>query len=106
MAWLMLIIAGVLETVWSYSAKKADGFTQLGWGALTIVTSLISFYLLTLSLRTLPLGTAYAVWTGIGAVGSFGIGVILLGEPLGVGRVLSAALIVAGVIGLRLTSSR
>ncbi|MGI4748238.1 MAG: DMT family transporter [Janthinobacterium lividum] len=106
MAWLMVIIAGALEMVWSYSAKKADGFTHLGWGALTIGASLISFFLLTFSLRTLPLGTAYAVWTGIGAVGSFVVGVILLGEPLGVGRVLSAVLIVGGVIGLRLTSSR
>lgn len=106
MAWLMLIIAGALEMVWAYSAKKADGFTNFSWGALTIGASLVSFLLLTFSLRTLPLGTAYAVWTGIGAVGSFVVGAILLDEPLGGGRVLSAMLIVAGVIGLRLTSPR
>ena len=106
MAWLMVIGAGALEMVWSYSAKQADGFSKLGWGAVTVVASLISFFLLTFSLRTLPLGTAYAVWTGIGAVGSFVVGVVLLGEPLGVGRVLSAVLIVAGVIGLRLTGQR
>ena len=105
MAWLMVVTAGLLEMVWSYSAKQADGFTKWGWGALTMTASLASFFLLTFSLRTLPLGTAYAVWTGLGAVGSFIVGVILLGEPLGSWRVLSAFLIVAGVIGLRLTNS-
>ena len=105
MAWLMVVTAGLLEMVWSYSAKQADGFTKWGWAALTMSASLASFFLLTFSLRTLPLGTAYAVWTGLGAVGSFIVGVILLGEPLGSWRVLSALLIVAGVIGLRLTSN-
>jgi quaternary ammonium compound-resistance protein SugE len=104
MAWLMVVTAGLLEMVWSYSAKQADGFTKWGWAALTMVASLASFFLLTFSLRTLPLGTAYVVWTGLGAVGSFIVGALLLGEPLGSWRILSATLIVAGVIGLRVTS--
>ena len=106
MAWLMVVLAGSLEMVWSYSAKQSEGFSRWGWGALTIVASLISFFLLTFSLRTLPLGTAYAVWTGIGAVGSFLIGIVLLGKSANPWRIASAVLIVAGVVGLRLTSTR
>ncbi len=104
MAWLMVVVAGLLEMIWSYSAKQSDGFSRYGWAGLTIVSSLISFFLLTFSLRTLPLGTAYAVWTGIGAVGSFVLGIVLLGESVGPWRVASGVLIVAGVVGLRLTS--
>lgn len=105
MAWIMVILAGSLEMVWSYSAKRADGFTHLGWGALTIASSLISFFLLVFAMKRLPLGTAYAVWTGIGAAGSFLIGIWLLGESTNPWRFASVALIIAGVIGLRLTSS-
>ncbi len=79
-AWIMVVGAGLLEMVWSYSAKQSDGFTRLGWGAVTILASLVSFFLLTFAMRNLPLGTAYAVWTGIGAVGSFVVGIALLGE--------------------------
>ena len=104
MAWLMLVVAGLLEMVWSYSAKRSDGFGNWGWGAVTIVASLASFFLLTFAMRNLPLGTAYAVWTGIGAVGTFAVGIALLGEPAGLWRIACAALIVGGVIGLRLTS--
>jgi quaternary ammonium compound-resistance protein SugE len=106
MSWLLVIMAGALEMVWSYSAKQSDGFHRLGWAALTIGASLVSFFLLTFSLRSLPLGTAYAVWTGIGAIGSFLVGIVLLGESVDPWRVASAGLIVAGVIGLRLTSSQ
>ena len=102
----MVVAAGLLEMVWSYSAKQSDGFTKLGWAALTIVSSLVSFFLLTFSLRSLPLGTAYAMWTGIGAVGTFVIGIAFLGESAGAWRVASGVLIVAGVVGLRLTSSK
>ena len=102
----MVVLAGSLEMVWSYSAKRSDGLSHLGWAALTVGASLISFFLLTFSLRSLPLGTAYAVWTGIGAVGSFAVGLVLLGESANVWRVVSASLIVAGVVGLRLTSSK
>lgn len=101
----MLVSAGLLEMVWSYSAKQADGFKNLGWGALTIVSSLASFFLLVFAMRSLPLGTAYAVWTGIGAVGSFAVGIALMGDSAALPRIACAALIVAGVIGLRLTSN-
>lgn len=106
MAWLMVVAAGLLEMLWSYSAKRSDGFSHWGWAAATIVASLISFLLLTFSMRNLPLGTAYAVWTGIGAVGTFLVGIVLLGESASIWRIGSAAIIVAGVVGLRLTSSR
>ena len=104
MAWLMVVAAGLLEMVWSYSAKQSAGFSRWGWGALTIGSSLASFFLLTFGLRSLPLGTAYAVWVGIGAVGTFIVGIVLLHEPTGFWRITSALLIVAGVIGLRLTA--
>ena len=103
MAWLMVVAAGLLEMVWSYAAKQSAGFSNWGWGAVTIVASLASFFLLVFSMRGLPLGTAYAVWTGIGASGTFLIGIFLMGEPVGPWRIASAAMIVAGVIGLRLT---
>jgi quaternary ammonium compound-resistance protein SugE len=106
MAWFMVLGAGLLEMVWSYSAKQANGWTNYGWAAVTIMASLGSFLLLTFALKSLPLGSAYAAWTGIGAVGSFMVGAALLGEPLGVWRILSALLVVAGVIGLRLTSAK
>jgi quaternary ammonium compound-resistance protein SugE len=104
MAWVMLVIAGLLEMVWSYSAKRSDGFSNWGWGAVTIAASLVSFFLLTFAMRGLQLGTAYAVWTGIGTVGTFAVGIALLGEPAGFWRIACAMLIVGGVIGLRLTS--
>ncbi|WP_145135049.1 multidrug efflux SMR transporter [Roseomonas gilardii] len=105
MAWAMVVAAGLLEMVWSYAAKQSQGFTQWGWGALTILASLVSFLLLTFGMRGLPLGTAYAVWTGIGAIGTFIVGILLLGESTSIWRIASGLLIVAGVIGLRLTSS-
>jgi len=103
MAWIMIVAAGLLEMVWAYSAKQSNGWTHLGWGALTIVASLISFFLLTFAMKSLPLGTAYVAWTGIGAVGSFIVGIVLLGEPAGAWRIASAVLVVAGVVGMRLT---
>ena len=106
MGWVMVVVAGALEMVWSYSAKQANGFTNLGWGAVTVIASLASFFLLVFAMRSLPLGTAYAVWTGIGAAGSFIVGVLLLGESSNMWRIASVVLIVAGVIGLRLTASR
>lgn len=106
MAWFMVVAAGFLETVWSYSAKRADGLNHLGWGGVTVVASLASFLLLVFAMKSLPLGTAYAVWTGIGAIGTFVIGILLLDESSSVWRIVSALLIVAGVVGLRLTSSK
>ena len=104
LAWWMVVGAGLLEMVWSYSAKQSQGFANWGWGAVTVISSLASFFLLVFAMRSLPLGTAYAVWTGIGAVGSFVVGIVLLGDSAGLWRILSAGLIVAGVVGLRLTS--
>lgn len=106
MAWFLVLAAGLLEIVWSYAAKQSAGWTHYGWAAITILASLASFFLLTFALKLLPLGSAYAAWTGIGAVGSFIVGVAILGEPLGPWRIVSAVLVVGGVIGLRLTSSK
>ncbi len=105
MAWLFLLAAGLLEIIWASTMKLSQGFTRPVPTAVTIVVMLASFALLSLSMKTLPLGTAYTVWTGIGAVGAFVVGVLILGEPLTTGRVLAAALIVAGVSLMKLTAS-
>jgi quaternary ammonium compound-resistance protein SugE len=105
MPWLYLLIAGVLEVAWATGLKSSEGFTRLGWSVFTIVTALGSFWLLALAMRQLPLGTAYAVWTGIGAVGAFVLGIVVMGEAVTVARVLSALLIVAGLVGLKLSSA-
>ncbi|QBQ98079.1 quaternary ammonium compound efflux SMR transporter SugE [Paraburkholderia pallida] len=104
MAWIYLLIAGVLEVAWATGLKSSEGFTRPGWSAFTLVTALGSFWLLALAMRQLPLGTAYAVWTGIGAVGAFILGIVVMGEAASVARVASAALIVLGLIGLKLSS--
>jgi quaternary ammonium compound-resistance protein SugE len=103
MAWVLLLIAGLLEVAWAAGMKSSEGFTKLGPSVL-IVTALASFALLAIAMRQLPLGTAYAVWTGIGAVGAFAFGIVMLGEALTVARVASAALIVLGLVGLKLSS--
>ena len=102
MAWIYLIIAGLLEIVWASWLKKTDGFTKLGPSVITIGVMCVSFYLLGLALKTLPTGTGYAVWVGIGAVGTALIGLLFLGESATLLRIVSIALIVLGVIGLRL----
>lgn len=98
MAWFLLTLAGILEVVWAYSMKLSNGFTRLTPSIVTFVAMAASFALLALSMRTLPLGTAYPVWTGIGAIGAFALGVIALGEPLNPLRVLAALLIVSGLV--------
>jgi quaternary ammonium compound-resistance protein SugE len=105
MPWLYLLIAGLLEVAWATGLKSSEGFTRLWPSVFTVVTALGSFWLLALAMRQLPLGTAYAVWTGIGAVGAFVLGIIVMGEAVSVARVLSALLIVAGLIGLKLSSA-
>ncbi|MBR7963759.1 quaternary ammonium compound efflux SMR transporter SugE [Burkholderia latens] len=105
MAWVLLLIAGLLEVAWAVGMKSSEGFTKLGPSVLTIVTALASFALLAVAMRQLPLGTAYAVWTGIGAVGAFVFGIVVMGEALTVARVASASLIVIGLIGLKLSSA-
>ena len=103
-AWVLLIVAGLLEIAWAIGLKYTDGFRKPVPSALTIVTLTASFWLLAQALKTLPIGTGYAVWTGIGAVGTAILGIVLFDEPRNAGRVLSIVLIVAGIIGLRITA--
>jgi quaternary ammonium compound-resistance protein SugE len=105
MAWIILFAAGVLEVVWAYSMKRSDGFTLFTPTAITIVTMIASFGLLSVAMRTLPLGTAYTIWTGIGAVGAFVVGIVLLGEAVTLARVIAALLIVSGIITMKLASA-
>lgn len=104
MAWGLLIIAGLFEVVWAYSMKLSNGFTRLLPSAVTLVMMLASFSLLALSMRTLPLGTAYTIWTGIGAVGAFVVGIVMLGEQVNTTRILAAVLIVSGIVLMKLSS--
>ncbi|WP_345813468.1 quaternary ammonium compound efflux SMR transporter SugE [Paraburkholderia sp. PREW-6R] len=104
MSWILLLIAGLLEVAWAAGLKTSEGFTRFWPSVFTVVTALGSFALLAMAMRQLPLGTAYAVWTGIGAVGAFIFGIVIMGETLSVARVASALLIVIGLIGLKLTS--
>lgn len=105
MAWVMLGIAGVFEVVWATCMKYSDGFTNLGWSLLAFAGMAVSFFLLARATKTLPLGTAYAVWTGIGALGSVIVGFILFKEPVTAGRLIFAALLLIGIIGLKITSA-
>lgn len=102
-AWLWLFFAGLLEVAWAIGLKASDGFRRPGISALTVVGMIASFYGLAQALKVLPVGTGYAVWTGIGAVGTAIAGIVLFGESREVGRLVSMALIVAGIVGLRLT---
>jgi len=103
-AWVILITAGVFETVWAYYMKLSDGFTKLGPTVVTFVAMAISIGLLGLAMKTLPLGTAYTVWTGIGAVGAFVVGIVVLGEAVTAMRLLAAVLIVSGLVLMKLSS--
>lgn len=102
MQWLYLALAGGLEIVWAVSLKSSSGLTRPLPSVLSVVAMLGSFYLLALAVRNMPLGTAYAVWTGIGAVGTAAAGILLLGEPAAPGRIACLALIAAGILGLKL----
>ena len=102
MAWALLVAAGILEIGWAIGLKYTDGFTRLWPSVWTIAAMVVSMYLLALAARTLPIGTAYAVWVGIGAAGAMILGMVLLGEPRTLARIACVALIVAGVIGLKL----
>ena len=104
MAWVYLILAGLFEIVWAIGLKYAEGFTRPAPTAITIAAMVVSMGLLGLAARDLPIGAAYAVWTGIGAVGAAILGIILFAEPATALRVGSIALIVAGVIGLKLAT--
>lgn len=104
MAWLILFIAGIFEVAWAIGLKYSEGFTKLWPSVFTVVSVLISMGLLAFSLKYLPVGTAYAVWTGIGAVGTAILGIILFGESKELIRIFFILLIVAGIIGLRIFS--
>jgi quaternary ammonium compound-resistance protein SugE len=104
-AWALVIVAGLFETAFAVSLKNSEGFSRLWWTVSFIVCAAVSFTLLSIALRTLPVGSAYAVWTGIGAAGTAIVGMALLGDPVGTLRILSIVLIVSGVIGLNLAPS-
>ena len=103
-AWLLLFLAGLFEIVWAIGLKYADGFTKPVPSAITIAAMIVSMYLLALAARTLPIGTAYAVWTGIGAVGAALLGMMLFSESANAMRLACIVLIVAGIVGLKLSS--
>jgi quaternary ammonium compound-resistance protein SugE len=104
MAWVLLLVAGLLEIVWAFSMKLSDGFTRPGASIVTLLAMLASFALLSASMKTLPLGTAYPIWTGIGAVGAFIVGILALGESATTGRVAAAVLIVSGLVLMKVSS--
>ncbi|BAH38031.1 MAG TPA: QacE family quaternary ammonium compound efflux SMR transporter [Gemmatimonas aurantiaca] len=103
-AWVSLLVAGVLEVVWAYFMKQSQGFTRLWPSVITLSTMIASFALLSLAMKTLPLGTAYTVWTGIGAIGAFLVGILVLGETVSPMRITAAVLIVAGLVLMKLSS--
>ena len=105
MAWIFLFVAGLLEVVWAFYMKQSNGFTRVLPTTITLITMLASFGLLSVAMKTLPLGTAYTVWTGIGAVGAFIVGITVLGEPMNATRLLAAMLILAGLILMKLSST-
>ena len=104
MAWLLLFIAGLFEIGWAVGLKYTDGFTRLVPSALTLVSMSASMLMLGLAVKSLPMGTAYAVWTGIGAVGTAILGIVLFGDPAGTARIACIALIVAGIVGLKMAT--
>ena len=105
MAWLILILAGIFEVIWAYSMKLSEGFTRLTPSVVTIVFMVLSVGLLSISMRTLPLGTAYTVWTGIGAIGAFVVGIIVFNEPMTAMRMIAAVLIVSGLLLMKLSTN-
>jgi quaternary ammonium compound-resistance protein SugE len=104
MAWLILFLAGLFETGWAIGLKYTDGFTRLWPTVWTVFAMIVSLWLLGIAVKTLPVGTAYSVWVGVGAVGTVILGIALLGEPANAARLISVGLIIAGIIGLKLAS--
>lgn len=104
MAWISLFVAGLLEIVWAFAMKQSHGFTRLWPSVLTLVAMVASFGLLSLAMRSLPLGTSYMIWTGIGALGAFIVGVAFLGEALNGWRLLAAGLILTGLVLMKVTA--
>ena len=104
MAWIVLVVAGLFEIGWAIGLKYTDGFTRLWPSVGTVIAMIVSLALLGVAMKSLPVGTSYAVWVGVGAVGTAILGIVLLGEPVTAGRLLSLALIVAGIVGLKLSA--
>ena len=104
MPWVYLVIAGLFEVVWAFSMKQSDGFTRPGPTIVTIAAMIASFALLSLSMKSLPLGAAYTIWTGIGAVGAFLVGIAMLGEAASAMRIVAALLIVAGLVLMKIAT--
>lgn len=104
-AWLLLLLAGLLEVGWAIGLKYTEGFTRLVPSALTLAAMTGSVLLLGVAMKTLPVGTSYAVWVGVGAVGTAILGMVLFGEPANTGRLVSLGFIVAGIVGLKLTTA-
>lgn len=101
LAWILLVVAGLLEIVWAISMKASQGFTKAHYATITLIAAALSFWLLGLAMRQLPVGTAYAVWTGIGVVGAAILGIVFFGESLSFVRIGCIALIVIGIVGLK-----
>lgn len=104
MPWIYLAVAGLLEVAWAFLMKQSEGFTKLVPSIATLVTMAASFVLLSMAMKSLPLGTAYTIWTGIGAVGAFVIGILVLGEQASPARIAAAVLIVSGLVLMKLSS--
>lgn len=104
MAWLILVIAGLFEVCWAIGLKFTEGFTRLWPTVWTVLAMLVSFWLLGIAMKSLPVGTAYAVWVGVGAAGTVVLGIVVLGEPANPARLISVALIIAGIMGLKLAT--
>lgn len=104
MAWVILILAGLLEVGWAIGLKYTEGFTRLWPSIGTILAMVVSIWLLSIAMKTLPVGTAYGVWVGVGAVGTVLLGIVLFDEPASVARLVSVTLIIAGIVGLKLAT--
>lgn len=106
MPWVILVIAGLFEVAWSVGMKKSDGFTKLGPSIFTLITLALSMFLLGWAMKTLPLGTAYTIWTGVGAIGAVILGIVMFGESASPLRIACIALILVGIVGLKLTTPK
>lgn len=104
MAWMLLVLAGLFEVAWAIGLKYTEGFTRFWPSVITVVAAVASLGLLGLAMKSLPVGTAYAVWVGVGAIGTAALGIVLFAEPTNAGRLASLALILAGLVGLKLSS--
>ncbi|HYG31743.1 MAG TPA: quaternary ammonium compound efflux SMR transporter SugE [Methylophilaceae bacterium] len=104
MNWIILVIAGLFEMAWAIGLKYTEGFTRLWPTVWTVAAMIISLWLLGIAMRSLPVGTAYSIWVGVGAVGTVILGIVLFGEPANPARIISVALIIAGIIGLKLAT--